>query len=32
MKGETSQTFKKKIKDYIISYCSSEYYGKNLHG
>jgi len=32
MKTENSQTFKKKIKDYIISYCPSEFYGKNMHG
>jgi len=31
MNSETNN-FQKKIKDYVISYCPTEYYGKNIHG
>ena len=24
--------YQKKIKDYVISYCPSEFYGKSIHG
>lgn len=32
MKSEVSANYQKKIKDYVISYCPTEFYGKNLHG
>jgi hypothetical protein len=32
MKSEINTSFQKKIKDYVISYCPTEYYGKNIHG
>lgn len=30
MKAE--EGYKKKIGNYLISFCSTEYYGKSLHG
>lgn len=32
IKPERPAQFQKKIKDYVISYCATELYGKNLHG
>lgn len=32
MKSEMGSNLQKKIADYVISYCPSEYYGKNIHG
>ena len=32
IKPEGSGHLQKKIKDYVISYCATELYGKNLHG
>lgn len=32
MKSEANPNYQKKIKDYIVSYSPTEFYGKNLHG
>lgn len=32
MKSEIGSNFQKKIKDYVISYCPTEYLGKSIHG
>ena len=32
MKSEVNPHYQKKIKDYVISYCPDEFYGKSLHG
>lgn len=32
VKSEVTANYQKRIKDYVISYCPSEFFGRSIHG